>query len=370
MRLVFTVYLLFVAVLANAFSVKDSVGVKEKNGRKYILHKIEPKETLFSLSRRYNVSIEAIVTSNPEVADNLPMEAIIQIPIPMVPKVGGTEKPRIIHTVQPSETLYSISRQYAVSFNDLIKWNNLPDNTIKIGQKLVIYQPVEQKTKMAEQQQEKDEFMVHQVEAGETLYSLSRQYSVSRKKLREWNQLEKEEIQIGQRLIVGLKEDKQGTEPENIDTPAEPEEKIVNKDSLAKEKPGQAVATSGDMLPPDPEVTKFDIEDNPYKKSNLSLKTSKDRKKLEKVTETGIATLIEGSEETRKYLALHKSLPVGTIMEVKNEMNNLSVFVKVIGKLPETGENREIDLKITREAYNRLGAIDKKFRVQMSYIPK
>ncbi len=120
----------------------------------------------------------------------------------------------------------------------------------------------------------------------------------------------------------------------------------------------------------EPEINKIPIEDNPYKKSNLSLKKQNTNEAKKRMVETGVATLIEGSEDTKKYLALHKTLPIGTIMEVKNEMNNQSVFVKVIGKLPDTGENKNLDLKITKEAYDRLGAIDEKFRIQMSYIPR
>jgi hypothetical protein len=50
-------------------------------------------------------------------------------------------------------------------------------------------------------------------------------------------------------------------------------------------------------------------------------------------------------------------------------MNDLSVFVRVIGKLPETGENSTILLKISRTAYDRLGAYDSQFPVEITYHP-
>lgn len=46
-----------------------------------------------------------------------------------------------IHTVQPGETLFRIGRKYHVSVDHLKKWNNLKDNTIEVGQKLVVAQP-------------------------------------------------------------------------------------------------------------------------------------------------------------------------------------------------------------------------------------
>jgi len=46
-----------------------------------------------------------------------------------------------VHTVQPGETLFRISRKYHVSVKKLRKWNNLTNDIIEVGQKLVIAQP-------------------------------------------------------------------------------------------------------------------------------------------------------------------------------------------------------------------------------------
>jgi rare lipoprotein A (peptidoglycan hydrolase) len=87
-----------------------------------------------------------------------------------------------------------------------------------------------------------------------------------------------------------------------------------------------------------------------------------------RVSEKGIAEVITGTGESAKFLALHKSAPVGTIIQVSNPMNNISIFVRVIGKLPATGENDKIVIKLSQSAYERLNAIDKKFLVDLSYI--
>jgi hypothetical protein len=52
-------------------------------------------------------------------------------------------------------------------------------------------------------------------------------------------------------------------------------------------------------------------------------------------------------------------------------MNNKSVYVKVIGALPETGDNENTIIVVSKAAVNMLGAIDQKFRVNLNYsIPK
>ena len=46
----------------------------------------------------------------------------------------------IIHVVKPGETLYRISRRYGVSVDKIKKWNKLPDEIIEVGQKLIVSQ--------------------------------------------------------------------------------------------------------------------------------------------------------------------------------------------------------------------------------------
>lgn len=79
--------------------------------------------------------------------------------------------------------------------------------------------------------------------------------------------------------------------------------------------------------------------------------------------EGGLAELIEGTDGNRKYLALHRTAKVGTILKVRNELNNREVFVRVRGELPNIGANTNVIIKISKSAYDRLGAIDPKFRV-------
>jgi rare lipoprotein A (peptidoglycan hydrolase) len=85
--------------------------------------------------------------------------------------------------------------------------------------------------------------------------------------------------------------------------------------------------------------------------------------------ESGLAEVIAGNSNSDMFLALHRTAPVGTIMQIRNQMNDLSVFVKVVGKLPDTGANDKVVVKISQKAFERLAAVDKRFRVELSYMP-
>ncbi len=104
------------------------------------------------------------------------------------------------HTVRAGETLFSISRQYDVTIEQLRNWNNLPDNTLRVGQQLYI-------TPDAPDDADSDMEMVadttyHEVEAGQTLFRITRIYDVSPDDLREWNRLESDALSIGQELMI------------------------------------------------------------------------------------------------------------------------------------------------------------------------
>ena len=113
-----------------------------------------------------------------------------------------------------------------------------------------------------------------------------------------------------------------------------------------------------------------EIDSSTLRKSRFGEKVVYNDTQFEKVYEEGIAMEIENSPKTKKYLCLHRSLAIGTILQVKNLMNSQSIFVRVVGKLPEIGANENVLIRLSSVAYKRLGAIDAKFPVELSYIPE
>ncbi|WP_347157814.1 LysM peptidoglycan-binding domain-containing protein [Pontibacter chitinilyticus] len=110
------------------------------------------------------------------------------------------------HTVKQGETLYSISRMYAVTINDINRWNNLGEEPLKIGQELLIAEPlttpVQEETVKTRTAPDKSGNGTHTVTAGETLYQISKKYTVSIDELRRWNNLSDNNLHPGQELQV------------------------------------------------------------------------------------------------------------------------------------------------------------------------
>jgi LysM repeat protein len=175
-------------------------------------------------------------------------------------------------------------------------------------------------------------------------------YDTTVEEVRSMNQLATDNLGIGQKLIVGkvqglASRPSRNVRDNNQDT-AKPKDYGFNTDPMS-------IAQIGD----------------PSQEELQSSNSSGNSGSVRKVTELGMAMSISDSLNTKKYLALHRTAPIGTIMQVHNEMNNLSVFVRVVGKMPSTSENDKVLIKLSRKAYEKLGAYGEKVPVRLSYVP-
>jgi LysM repeat protein len=354
---------------ASMLSLKDSVGTETINGKVFVLYRVEAKETLYGISNKYQLTVAELVKHNPDTETGLKVGSILRIPYTR-PQATASAGGRF-HTVEAKETLYSISRLYNISIEELKQWNNLSGTTLSPGDRLRISKPAgpatanttastaattpakgaSPVTPPATPQARPDYSgkIVHTVEEQETLYSIARMYDSNVAKLRELNNLSTDNLSIGQKLIVGTAKGLPA---------ARPSERIVRSGAEEERTKDHGYNTNPISISQIGEQSQDELET-----------ASTERVSVRKITEMGMATSIDDSENTKKYLALHRTAPIGTIMQVHNEMNNLSVFVRVVGKLPPTGDNDKVLIKLSRKAYEKLGAYSEKVPVRLSYVP-
>lgn len=348
----------------------DSVGVEKAGGQSFIIHQVEPKETLFGISRRYQSPVGDIIESNPILKQGLKIGQKIRVPfIPKSELPAGT----ILHNVVPGETLFSISRKYGLKVEDVMKANGLKGNDLSVGQSLIIESAVpvaevklpepspevagttaveytskkESREKPAKQEKVEvsrneakatpapvnqkplvpGEWRSHTVQAGETLFSIAGQYGARVEDLITWNALTSNNLRQGQALKVG-----RGAPQESV-VPIVGSPKVVSNVDQMMVEPSSDSNSGG----------------------------------FKNIKETGQAELIEGTGGHKKYLVLHRTAPVGTIMRVKNEENDVTIFARVVGTLPETGDNSKLVIKLSQAAFDQLKAVNGRFPVEIMY---
>ncbi len=348
----------------------DSIGVKTVNGKAMITHRVRQGETLYSLARRYGVRVDDILSANPGMSKSLKIDQLVNIPYhrEKTQDSAGAKTGVAFHVVKPSETLFSISRQYGISIDDLRRWNNLKSDALSPGMKLAVSNgmPASVTTEPGMPSGGKVTGKIHIVKPSETLFAISRQYGVTVQQIKEWNHLSGNALDIGQKLIVSapgktvMQEEKRATPlPEEVVAVEKPEKERETKTPEAAANAG--VPTSAQeqegAVTPEVSATSDEAEDD-----------VKTYEPAEKTIEHGMAEVIDDASDSRKYLALHRTAPIGTIMQIKNEMNDQIVFVRVVGRIPDTGDNSKVLIKISKKAYDRLGALDKRFPVVISYV--
>lgn len=82
---------------------------------------VRPKETKYSISRRYGISIERLEELNPEIKEGLKIAQIIKVPD--TSEIPDIEEDFVIHQVEKGETLFSLSQTFQMSQDQLIKVN-------------------------------------------------------------------------------------------------------------------------------------------------------------------------------------------------------------------------------------------------------
>lgn len=122
---------------ANA-GVLDSVGVTKINNVIMLKYLVSPGETIYGISTKYQVPITHLLELNPDLESGLKVGQIVNIPYneAVVSRqkaiAAGNAK---VHKVESGETLYSLARKYNISVDQLMKWNNMD---LKVGQEVVI----------------------------------------------------------------------------------------------------------------------------------------------------------------------------------------------------------------------------------------
>jgi LysM repeat protein len=122
-------------------------------------------DTLFSLARRFNTTVEALVALNGLAdASNIRVGQVLRIPGTSAPAPGTGQE----YVVQPGDTLYSIAQRYGTTVDAIQQANGIVNPTyISVGQRLVIPQgsappPAGGTT--------------YTVQAGDTLYSIAAKF--------------------------------------------------------------------------------------------------------------------------------------------------------------------------------------------------
>ena len=188
---------------------------------------VKKGDNLYSLAKKYGVSVEQIQDANKLSSDFIKEGQILEVPLledthseqpePSATKMVVSQKQEKIsttkkatnkvYTVVPGDSLSLLAEKFGVSIKQIQDVNRLTSDMIKVGQKLEI--PSEKVLKAKKQaikkSEEKATYATYTVSAGESLWSIARQFNTSIEEIKAYNQLSSDAVLIGQKLIIKQK---------------------------------------------------------------------------------------------------------------------------------------------------------------------
>ncbi len=184
-------------------------------------HTVKAKETLFSISKQYHITVEQLRAANPSVADGLKTGQVLTIPsagavLPASP-AKGPEKP-VFHIVAAKETKFGIAKRYGLTVAELERMNPGIEQNLPVGYRLVLgtassaaEKPEPSITEMMTpattttdvlHTTKKTAYANYEVKPQETLYSLSKTFQITEEELIRLNPILKEGVKTGMILKV------------------------------------------------------------------------------------------------------------------------------------------------------------------------
>ncbi|MCF0073154.1 LysM peptidoglycan-binding domain-containing protein [Dyadobacter sp. CY261] len=300
----------------------DSVGVEKVGGKIFVIHKVNQGQTMFAVVRQYGTTIQALREANPGMNDQIQSGQTIRVPYtPKVTKKDGKKEDK-------KEDKKELVKAEVKEVKPVVDTPAVATSTSA---------PSAPATSPPANG-------VHKVEPGQTLYRVAVKYGVLMADLRKWNNLTDDNLKDGQELIVSEK----GAEKAAVPAATPPAPKVattVVKDSVKAKTavPEKVVKPVEEVAPP---------------------KVVKSKRK----SESGLAEVIETDESTSKFLGLHRTAPIGSLVEVLNEYNQEKIIVRIIGRIPDTSVNDDIVIKLSSRAFEKVSPNSKRFRAVVSYL--
>lgn len=397
MRLKILLLVLSFSALSAALSAKpviDSVGVENQNGKKIILHKVAPKETYYAIARRYNVKPQAVISFNTnavlhegdivKVPTDLPFaQAVASAPVQTQAQTATAAAGTIVqYKVAQHEYLYGLARRFNTTVEDIKKLNNMQNDNLKPGQVINIRQgagaqpatqtavpaPVQQQpvvqqapvTQAPVQQQvqtqpantgENGTIVQYKVTKHEYLYSVAKRFNSTVEDIKQRNNLKSNSLSPGMTLNILQGAATGATAPI---TPVHPAETFA-----VQEKPEK-----NDTVPP----ARRDTTNVVTMADSLAEHKAPSKYGLFEKNEKGVATTLDDPTlDQSKKLILHRTAPIGTVIKITNPMTNRTTFAKVVGRFTDSESTKDVILVMTKSVAESLGALDKRFHVNISY---
>lgn len=328
------------------------------------VHTVQKGETLFNIAQQYDVGVQQLRQWNDIQSGELSVGQSLTV---KQPATSSQEKK--IHTVGAQETLFSISKKYNVSIAEIKSWNDLSSNNLSVGQKLEIHPS---KAESGGQQSivvddETQQNSYYTVKSGDSLYRIAEAHDMSVDELKELNNLTDNTIGVGQQLTV-RGQDAETPPSVETSTASSPQGKFVSYEISGGSETLQQILKKFRMDEEEFQALNSGVDDNTFESGQTLTvlappnKTYKNpylnNSDMENLGKTAVLKYQESAKATsttngelynpNALTAAHSNISLGSIIYIENPANKKGIYVRVNDRSTGNG------LKLSSAAWEML----------------
>lgn len=322
------------------------------------MHQLKKNQTIYGLSKFFNTDLDKISAANPSISlSDIKLDQEINIPIntDMISSERNLSPSKsyipVFYTVKAKDNLFRISKVYFhQSIENVMKINKLYSMELSVGQKILVgwyeydqtykeklawtQKGIEVNTTTLKPNYKKETFVKNNISTNNSAPAQNKNQPISNPQISE-----KTKSTTVVTVPSEIKVEEKIAEDKNIEIP--------------KDKPFDF---SDLVLSSDPFQNRNGMYEGEYPGKPNIIST-----KLRAEWNTG-------SKDKVNLFALHSSAKVNSYIEIYNPMLNRKVLAKVVGNLPPKAHKKGVELIVSPKVAESLGAIDKRFLVQVRFI--
>jgi LysM repeat protein len=330
-------------------------------------HKVEPKESLYSIGRKYKVHPRELAEYN-----NITLSEGVQIG--QVIKIPSKKKMEPLGDENASETKSAKQEKKEIKNED-----DIPSET-KSAKKQKKESNSEEEVIVSEKKSDSKGSsapIMHKVQKKETLYQISKKNNVSVDDIKKWNHLSADGVNEGSELIVGYEKGNSNLKDSETDQTSNTTKATTKKETKkAVTNDDEITISSNETVTSD----KKEEKNNNSKKNTTEVKDYKggyfasdyNQQINDKSTpseQKGTASSFKSTSgwDDGRYYCLYNSAPSGTIVKVLNPSNQKYIYAKVLDVIPDLKQNEGVAIIVSKAASEQLSVTTDKFDVELSY---
>ena len=150
---------------------------------------VKKNDNLYDIAKEYNTTVGILKALNNLSSNILQVGQILKLPTSLVEETIPGDY--LIYTIKKGDNLYSIAKNYNITLDELINFNQQGSTLLHIGEQLLI--PINNQT---------NNNIQYVIKPGDTLYNLAKRYNTNVDEIKRINNLNTNMLKIGETILI------------------------------------------------------------------------------------------------------------------------------------------------------------------------